>query len=78
VEGEIIFNALNGLTGETLEERITKGTEIIIQSGILHSMKIIKPTIYIEYRSTIFNPQQPDTYDVSTYQEYLETFKNRL
>ncbi|MBI2662217.1 hypothetical protein HYX11_02050 [Candidatus Woesearchaeota archaeon] len=71
-KGEVIFNALNGFTGETLEERITKGTEIIIQPGILHSMTILKPTIYIEYRSTIFNPQLPDTYNASTYQEYIK------
>lgn len=77
IDGEVDFTAKDGLTGDILEERITKGTEIIIQPGILHNMHTITPVIYVEYRATIFDKQKPDTYDASTYEDYINQLKQK-
>ena len=42
---------------------------------ILHSLKAITDIIFIEYRSTIYEKQNPDTYPGETYKEYIEKEK---
>ncbi len=44
------------------EEIIESGTELIIGPNIKHSMEALTDIIFIEYRETVFDKDNPDTY----------------
>ena len=61
IKGELRITATNK-KGEKFGDIVTENTEIIIEPYILHKMEAITDVSFIEYRSTIFNPQLSDTF----------------
>lgn len=66
VEGQLLLKALNR-QGQQLEEVIKAGTEFLIYPNILHSMKALTNIIFLEYRTTVFDKSNSDTYSAETY-----------
>ncbi|MEK6843997.1 MAG: hypothetical protein AABX83_01075 [Nanoarchaeota archaeon] len=59
---------------ETIEKIIEKeGTEIIICPDILHTYRAITDVVFLEYRKSIFNPSDSDTFSSETFESYLES-----
>ena len=71
--GRVEFRAENGLAGETMRQEVGPEELIIIQKNIYHEFIALEEVVFIEYRSTIFNPETADCFPHSEYQEYLKS-----
>lgn len=68
LQGEVILEAPG------IQEKLCDpSTEIIIPKEIPHKLHILKDTFFIEYRSTPFDKDHPDTYHADTYEAYLRS-----
>jgi hypothetical protein len=61
IKGKLKLSATNK-NQEKFEEIIEENTEIIISPYVFHKMEAITDVSFIEYRSTVFNPQMSDTF----------------
>ncbi len=62
IEGKLKLTASSSHNTHQCEEIIEGGTELIIGPHISHSMEALTDIIFIEYRSTVFDKNNPDTY----------------
>ena len=75
IEGKTLLLAKNP-ANQMLEEIIEGGTELIIYPNVLHELRPTTKIYFIEYRSTPFNKENPDTYPAETYDDYLNFLKS--
>tara|TARA_Y100000310_G_scaffold339688_1_gene433149 strand:+ start:4327 stop:4797 length:471 start_codon:yes stop_codon:yes gene_type:complete len=69
ISGVVLFDACNP-KGEGLSRKIQVGTELIISPYVWHRTKVLSNSaVYVEHRSTVFDRENPDTY-----QENLEEY----
>lgn len=75
ISGSCELYALNGFTGEEMRETVGEHTLISIQKGIYHELVAQTDVIFMEYRSTVFDPEHPDTYPKEAYEGYIQELK---
>ncbi len=61
IQGKMHLKARNK-QGQVMGEVIEEGTELIINPWVFHALEALTKVIFVEYRSTVFNRQKPDTY----------------
>jgi len=76
VSGKVKLMAYNGVTNKSLEAVVDCGTEILIFPDILHTFEALTDVIFLEYRSTPFDKDNPDSYPAETYGEYIKQKKD--
>lgn len=76
VKGVVRLIAEDGVAKKYLDTIVKEGYEIRIYPNILHSMLALTDVIFLEYRSTIFDRENPDTYPNDTYEGYIKNLKN--
>lgn len=75
ISGRLEFFAYDGQSGETLRTKISGNTYLTIAKGIYHEMRALSDVFFIEYRSTIFDKENPDTFPQEDYDEYIKSGK---
>ncbi len=73
ISGKTELYAKNGKTGEEITVRLEEGDMLTIEPGIWHEMKALTDVSFVEYRSTVFDPEKPDTYGKEEYEEYFKS-----
>lgn len=65
LSGKIEFtcSALDGSEQTTFT--VNAGQEVLIYPEVVHSAVALEDSIFIEYRSTVFNPDNSDTYPIN-------------
>lgn len=66
ISGQIRLYARNR-GGEELRQDIEPMTYISIEKNVYHEMEALTDVIFIEYRATLFDPAQSDSYPESDY-----------
>lgn len=56
--------------GQRFEANVQEGQEIKIFPYVLHTLETLTDIILLEYRSTVFNKEKPDTY-LSSLEDFL-------
>lgn len=73
IEGQAQFDARNGRTGETVSHIVNPHEMIVIEKDIFHSFTALTDVVFIEYRSTVFDPSNPDCfYGQEEYDAYIK------
>lgn len=72
ISGRLEFFAHNGRSGETLRTEISDNTYLTIEKGIYHELRALTDVIFIEYRSTVFDKINPDTFPKEDYDGYIK------
>ena len=67
----LVSNGRQTLKTNLSREAENRCYEITIHPGIVHAFLPCTPIQFLEYRSTIFNPQQSDTYPTDAFEAYL-------
>ncbi len=67
VSGKAKLVGYNGLLKETIDVIIDEDTEVIIMPNVLHTFEALTDVIFLEYRSTVFDPKNSDCYSAETY-----------
>ena len=62
IKGKMKLKAKNLTSNEIFETIIEEGTELLIYPKIWHSFESLADVIFIEYRSTVFDKNNPDVY----------------
>ena len=75
ISGECRVHAYNGFTDETLEKIVSAGTLLTFEKGIYHELEALTDIIFLEYRSTVFDPEYSDTFLREEYDNYIHTTK---
>ncbi|MEK6945408.1 MAG: hypothetical protein AABW63_01305 [Nanoarchaeota archaeon] len=75
IKGQLKLLAHNGMIDSSLEETVNEGEELLIFPGIIHSFHSLTDIIILEYRSTIFDRNNSDTFSPETYQTYIDSMK---
>ncbi len=73
IEGQARVTARNGITGEKFSEIINPHEFIIIEKNIFHSFEALSDVLFLEYRSTVFNPSESDCFSEEEYDEYIKS-----
>ena len=76
ISGKAILDLYNGLTGERLSVKIEGGTEVRIYPHILHKFKALDDIVFLEYRSTVLDDNNKDSYPAESYEDYINQLKN--
>ena len=66
INGKVRMKAENKL-GQRFDIIIEEDCEIIIQPNVLHIFEALTDVAFIEYRSTVYDKEKPDTYPANTY-----------
>ena len=74
IQGKVRLKAQNRL-GQTLDEIISEGYEILISPGVYHSFEAVTDVIFIEYRSTAFDKNKTDSYPLDEYLTFVDPQK---
>lgn len=61
IQGRMRLQARNR-QGQVMNVIIEEGTELLINSWVFHALEALTDVVFVEYRSTVFNRQKPDTY----------------
>ncbi len=69
VAGKARLRAYNGR--RRLNVVIREGTEVLISPYVYHSYEALTDFYFIEYRSTVFDRKNEDSFDEESYQAYL-------
>ncbi len=72
ISGQVLFYAFNGRTGEKISEQLSAGHLVTIEPGVYHEFEALTPVIFLEYRSTVFDKNNPDSFPQSEYDSYLQ------
>jgi len=60
--GKVEFTFLNAGTGEKEVVAVGAGTAVSIDPNIIHRTRILEYAVILEFRTTVFDPAAPDTY----------------
>ena len=71
VKGRVHLRATNP-EGQELDVNVDEGSEIIIQPGVLYFFTPLTDIIFLEYRTTVFNRERPDSYPPEEYDEFVK------
>ena len=72
ISGQLRLITCNGK--DTIEQVVEKSPgEIMISPNILHTYKAISDIIFLEYRTSIYNPADSDTFPVEVFESYLKS-----
>jgi hypothetical protein len=78
LKGKALLKAYNGFIDERIEEVVDEYTEVLIYPGVFHSMRALTDVLFIEYRSTVYDSSNSDTFPAETYEEYVIQTLKRL
>lgn len=76
IQGEVEVFARNGLTGEETKTNVASGTHISIAKNVYHEFRAITDATFLEYRSTVFNPDDMDCYPLDQYEDYISSLQS--
>ncbi len=71
VAGKARLRAYNGT--QRMSRVIEEGTEVLIWPYVYHSYEALTDFYFIEYRSTIYDKENSDSFDEESYKEYLRS-----
>lgn len=66
---------IDGYTDELFTAEVSEGNELIIPARVLHYMKALTDSIFIEYRPTMFDKSNPDSFPAERYEEFIDSSK---
>lgn len=70
--GDVAVEAFDGKTNERFQGVVHANDLMIISKNIFHHMKALTDTLFLEYRSTVFDPSHPDTFPEKEYAAYIK------
>ena len=73
ISGEIRLDAWDGRTGEKAQIILQAGDQLDIGAGVWHEMKAFTDAVFIEYRESVFDPENEDTIrDKDAYEKWVK------
>ena len=76
ISGTVEVEAYDARLGERVTARVEANQLVTIHKNIFHRFKALTDVVFLEYRTTVFDPNNNDCFLESEYQNYLDQLED--